>query len=86
MKPDVEVTNQNFIDLVRELFPNTSDEEALGILWNYTGYPGFWEGDPIDCCREQLLHLKDVGMEAVDAEFEAQMEQIENDNLMDWPA
>lgn len=62
----------NFIDLVKEYFPEVTDEEALGILWNYTGYPSFWYDDPTTTCREQLQHLKDVGADAVDAELDAQ--------------
>lgn len=61
-----------FLDLVREYFPDATEQEVLDILWNYTGYPGFWDGDPETCCRAQLQYLKDVGRDQVDAElFEA---------------
>lgn len=68
------MTAPSFVDLVREYFPGVTDEQAMDILWNYTGFPGFWDGDPARVCREQLAHLKEVGPAAVDAEFEAILE------------
>lgn len=65
------MSNVNFLNLVREYFPEVTDEEALGILWNYTGYPEFWDGDPVKVCREELAHLMEVGPEAVDTEYDA---------------
>lgn len=59
-----------FIATVKEFFPEATDDEAMGILWNYTGYPSFWRGNPDTCLREQLQHLKDVGFEAVDRELD----------------
>lgn len=61
----------SFLDLVRDFFPDVSDEQALDILWNYTGFPAFWDGDPLKVCREQLAYLKEVGPARVDADFEA---------------
>lgn len=51
-------------DLVREYFPKVTDEEANCILWERTGFPGFWNipggGDtPEACCRKQLQEFKD---------------------------
>ena len=49
-----------FKDLVREVadqyghVPPLSDEECMYILWEWTGFPGFFHGDPETCCREQL--------------------------------
>lgn len=46
-------------EIVKEYFPGISDEEALSILWNHTGFPGFWAGDPETCLRDQLAQLKE---------------------------
>ena len=46
-------------DLVREYFPQASDDEVEYILWTHTGYPCFWIGTAEDCCRRQLQELKD---------------------------
>jgi hypothetical protein len=50
-------------DLVREYFPDATDKLADWILWEKTGFPGFWnipaDGDtPEACCRKQLAALK----------------------------
>ncbi len=29
-------------DIVREFFPDATDDDAGYILWNHTGYPCFW--------------------------------------------
>jgi len=31
-----------------------SPEEADYLLWEHTGFPEFWNGDPGACCRQQL--------------------------------
>lgn len=28
--------------------------QADYILWEHTGFPSFWRGDPLTCCIEQL--------------------------------
>lgn len=63
-----------FIPLVQEFFPEVTADQALDILWNYTGFPFFLEYDPTTACREQLAYLKEVGPEAVDAEFDVRVE------------
>ena len=45
---------QSVYGIVREYFPRASDEEASFILWEKTGWPSFWHGDPETCLREQL--------------------------------
>ena len=62
------------LELVREYFPDVDDYRAGYILWNYTGYPGFFTGDPETCLRDQLQHVKDVGFEQMDAELETSMQ------------
>lgn len=64
-----------FLGTVKEFFPDASDDEAMSILWNYTGYPSFWSGEPETCLREQLQHLKDVGFEEVDREMDEALQQ-----------
>lgn len=68
-------TSGTFIATVQEFFPEATDEEAMGILWSYTGYPSFWHGEPETCLREQLQHLKDVGPEQVDREMDEALAQ-----------
>ena len=49
--------------IVREYFPDASDDEVGFILWNHTGYPEFWN-IPEDgwtssqCLRKQLNEFK----------------------------
>lgn len=47
-----------FLDLARSVGQEhgvlLTDGQATGILWEYTGFPGFWDGDPLICCTEQL--------------------------------
>src|SRR5688500_15002370 len=37
-----------------------SDDEAAVLLWEHTGYPSFWEGDPAKCCEAQLVSYFDA--------------------------
>lgn len=41
-------------DVVREYIPGASDELVWDILWNETGYPCFWHGDPEESLRMQV--------------------------------
>jgi len=34
-----------------------SREDAGYILWNHTGYPSFWDGDPIECLDRQVTEF-----------------------------
>jgi hypothetical protein len=63
-------------DIIREYFPQAEDDEVDFILWNYTGYPGFWNGNPEQCLRQQVQHLKDVGREVLDAELDAAADDL----------
>lgn len=54
------MTGQDAINIVREYFPGVSDELAGAILWEYTGWPAFWDGDPEMCMRKQLQELRDT--------------------------
>ena len=46
------------VDIVREYFPDATDDFAGYVLWNRTGWPRFWAGDPETCMRQQLQEYK----------------------------
>lgn len=46
------------IEIAREYFPDCTDEQLGYILWNHTGFPCFWDGDPETCMRQQLQDYK----------------------------
>lgn len=49
-------------DLVREVFPDASNADADFLLWEHTGFPGFWRtDDPVAECRAQLEQFRDHG-------------------------
>lgn len=45
-------------DIAREYFPEASDSELEGIVWERTGFPCFFEGEPESCLREQLAAFR----------------------------
>jgi len=50
-------------DIVREYFPDATDDECEFILWEKTGYPCFWNipedgSTPEECFRHQLGRFK----------------------------
>ncbi len=53
------------VDIVREYFPSASDDDAGWLLWNVTGWPCFWDGDPEQVMRRQLQAFKDNPVEAL---------------------
>lgn len=48
--------------IVLEYFPKASEEDMDHILWNHTGFPGFWRGDqPIETTlRQQLAVYREI--------------------------
>lgn len=47
------------LEVVREYFPDASDEEIDWIVWEQTGFPSFWNipkdgNTPEECFRKQL--------------------------------
>jgi hypothetical protein len=55
--------SRTWLDLVREVFPDATDEEAGTLLWEQTGFPSFWNiprdgATPEECCRTQLERFK----------------------------
>lgn len=70
------------IDLVREVAAefgqDVGDDAAGSILWNYTGYPHFFDGDPdpVECFRDQLReYFADPA--GTDARIEREMEEAD---------
>ena len=60
---NIEGLKMTYSELVREYFPDATDEEVELILWGKTGYPEFWnigvDGDtPEECLRKQLQDFK----------------------------
>jgi hypothetical protein len=47
-----------WIDIVRQELGDMPSEQAGFILWEHTGFPIFWDGDPQECCRAQLREFK----------------------------
>ena len=49
---------RTWLDLARsvawEFGIDLGPDEADHVLWEYTGFPAFWSGDPIECCTRQL--------------------------------
>lgn len=47
-----------WLDLVHEVTHeynlSISDDFADSLLWNETGFPGFFHGDPVNTCARQL--------------------------------
>jgi len=46
-------------DVANQFFPGANICVLRDILWNYTGYPQFWVGDPETCLRRQLKEAKE---------------------------
>ena len=51
-------------DIIREYFPDATDEFCEFVLWEKTGYPSFWNipkdgNTPEECFRKQLSDFKD---------------------------
>lgn len=46
--------------IVLSYFPGLSDDCISHVLWEHTGYPGFWDGEPEACLRRQLLDLQRI--------------------------
>lgn len=59
----------NAASIVREFFPNATSEQINNILWDYTGYPEFWDipkdgWTATQCLRKQLRDLKSEATES----------------------
>ena len=59
-RPHTREQKMTLIEYVKRIFeePEMSDGCADMILWNCTGFPAFWTGDPIKCLTKQLRHAK----------------------------
>ncbi len=50
---------KTFEEIVKEYFPDATDDEVEYILWEKTGFPCFFETADIEACfRKQLEDLK----------------------------
>ncbi len=55
---DKRQTVQTFVQRVaREHGYEVDRIEAMTIAWEYTGYPAFWTGDPMECFDRQLTEF-----------------------------
>ena len=55
MTSDGEIT----FAIVREFFPDATDDQVNYIVWNDTGWPCFWENEDWQACmRRQVSELK----------------------------
>lgn len=61
-------------DLVRQYFPNADDEMANFILWELTCFP-LGSAEQV---KEQLAHIKEIGIEAAIRERNAAIENEPN--------
>jgi hypothetical protein len=48
----------NALMIAREYFPDAEDDWLESVVWNETGWPCFWRGDPQDSLRLQLAIVK----------------------------
>lgn len=51
------MTEPDLLAIVREYVPDATDDQASHILWNFTGYPCFFDGDPETVLRRQLAEF-----------------------------
>lgn len=48
------------LSIAREVFgPEPSDEDLKHLLWEHTGFPSFFDGDPRIEVRRQLIDYRD---------------------------
>lgn len=53
------ITHEDALRLVREVFPEITEDEAEYVLRNHTGFPHVYRGDAEPFFRQQLLEYKD---------------------------
>jgi hypothetical protein len=53
--------SETIADVVRRYFPDATSEQVDHILWNHTGFPAFFVGDPITALRSQLCAFATLG-------------------------
>jgi len=58
------------IQIAKEILGDLSDDILEFIIWEYTGYPSFFDGNPEECFRAQLREFKELGQQFLDAERE----------------
>ncbi len=50
----------NGLEITREYFPKLTEDGLGYILWNRTGWPSFFAGDPEACLRGQLAEYREA--------------------------
>lgn len=50
----------NLQTILDDYLPGESREFQEAVLWECTGWPAFWRGDPEDCLRMQLAVVADA--------------------------
>ena len=68
-------------DLHVELFPDLTELEFEYILWNYTGFPCFFIGDPAIYLRKQLEDYKKFGAKSIDEQLERDWEEMKKSSI-----
>lgn len=53
---------QQALWIARAVFPDYDDETLMVFIWEWTGFPMFWDGDPSTCLLKQLERLRDHGV------------------------
>jgi len=61
MTDETKSWGEQALDIAREILPELSQEQLWNILWNETGLPSFWHGEPATCLRQQLEDYKRYG-------------------------
>ena len=52
-------------DIIKEYFPDATEEFCEFVLWEKTGYPSFWNipkdgNTPEECFRKQIMNFKEA--------------------------
>jgi hypothetical protein len=68
--------SETFLQLIKRVAKDCghdlSDDQAGYILWNHTGFPNFFDGDPEECCTKQIqdfFRVADIDTKRRDAAY-----------------
>lgn len=50
--------NKDFYKVAKKHFPNLSEDEIWYVIWNETGYPGFFHNNPKEEFEKQLKEFQ----------------------------
>lgn len=70
------LTYSKAVAIVKEYYPELKGKKGINnfagyTLWNFTGWPSFWSGDPEMCMREQIKAYADDPQKVVDEQESA---------------